>query len=252
MRFTEPTRRAHTGAARLPLSECQGRFPIRGLYSSTGNTTECTQTPILRTFIPTAQHLTRNRRVMAYQGGRNSCGCGAIAQPHPADRQLYSLAMATWTEFAAAAPDMAAAGRELWRRHVLMFMGTVRGDGSPRVHPVVPVLGLGRIFVAIAPRSPKWRDLQRDPRCVLHALPGERDDEFVLRCTADESAQARELVRSAANHLIHDDDRIFELGIEQADHGWWEHVGQPGTYQVRRRWTPASGLTDLATGRSDP
>jgi hypothetical protein len=66
------------------------------------------------------------------------------------------------------------------------------------------------------------------------------------------TAGQRELVRSAADHVIHDDDRIFEFSIEQADHGWWENVGQPGTYQVRRRWTPASGLISLTTGRSGP
>jgi len=160
--------------------------------------------------------------------------------------------MVTWAEFATAVPDVAAAGEELRRRHLLMFLGTVRGDGSPRVHPVAPILGDGRIYVAISSRSPKWRDLEREPRCVLHALPGERDDEFVLRCTADENVLAWELVRSAADHGIHDDDRIFEFSIEQADHGWWENVGQPGTYQVRRRWTPASGLISLTTGRSGP
>jgi hypothetical protein len=159
--------------------------------------------------------------------------------------------MVTWAEFATAAPDMAAAGDELWRRHVLMYLGTVRGDGSPRVHPVVPILSEGSIYVAIAPRSPKWRDLRRDPRCVLHALPGDRDDEFVLRCTAIEASEARDLVRSAARHVIHDDDRIFAFAIEQADHGWWEHVGQPNTHQVRRRWLPGSGVTELATRRRD-
>lgn len=153
--------------------------------------------------------------------------------------------MATWTEFATAAADMAAAGEELRRQHVLMFLGTVRGDGSPRVHPVVPILAGGSIYVAIAGHSPKWRDLKREPRCVLHSLPGARDDEFVLRCVATEKAQARQLVGSAADHVIHDHDRIFEFSIEQADHDWWEHVGQPGTYQVRRRWTPTFGVTDL-------
>jgi hypothetical protein len=58
------------------------------------------------------------------------------------------------------------------------------------------------------------------------------------------------LVRAAAEHVIHDDDRIFDFAIEQADHGWWENVGQPGTYQIRRRWIPESGVTDLATGRT--
>jgi hypothetical protein len=56
-------------------------------------------------------------------------------------------------------------------------------------------------------------------------------------------------VRAAAHHVIHDDDRIFEFSVERVDHGWWEHVGQPGTYPVRRRWTHGSGVIELAVGR---
>jgi hypothetical protein len=127
-----------------------------------------------------------------------------------------------------------------------MFLATVRQDGSPRLHPVAPILADGRLYVAINPRSPKWRDLHRDPRCVLHALPGKRDDELMLRCVADEKQDALARVRAAAKHVIHDDDRIFEYDIKQVDLGWWEHVGQPGTYQVRRRWTPERGVVELA------
>lgn len=168
------------------------------------------------------------------------------------DILAHNRTMTTWAEFVAAAPELAAAGEELWHRQGLMFLATVRRDGSPRIHPVVPILEDGRIFVAIAPRSPKWRDLARDPRCVLHTLPGERDDEFLLRCTASERPEALGEVRRAANHVIHDEDRIFEYDIYQADLGWWENVGQPGTYHVRRRWTPDDGVVQIFTGRGAP
>lgn len=131
-----------------------------------------------------------------------------------------------------------------------MYLATVRSDGSPRLHPVVPVLASGSVFVAIGSWSPKWRDLRREPRCVLHCLPGARDDEFVMRCRAHEAPHALDRVRAAASHLIHDDDQIVEFDIERVDHGWWEHVGQPDTYSVRERWTPSRGVEQLATGRS--
>jgi hypothetical protein len=48
-----------------------------------------------------------------------------------------------------------------------------------------------------------------------------------------------------ASHVIHDDDHIFEFDIEQADFGWWEHVGRPNTYAVSQRWEPgASGASE--------
>jgi hypothetical protein len=43
-----------------------------------------------------------------------------------------------------------------------------------------------------------------------------------------------------ASHVIHDDDHILEFDIERADLGWWEHVGTPNTYAVRRRWQPGA------------
>ena len=146
---------------------------------------------------------------------------------------------------------MAEAGRALWEEHVLMYLATVRPDGSPRVHPVVPVLAEGSVFVAVASWSPKWRDLLAEPRCVVHCLPGHRDDEFVMRCRGREVPGAVDRVRAAAAHTIHDDDRLFELDIQQVDHGWWEHVGRPGTYPVRRRWTPTRGVTKLRAGRNE-
>lgn len=153
--------------------------------------------------------------------------------------------MSDWHQLSLQAPELAAAGRDLWERHGLMYMATVRADGSPRLHPVVPLLAEGGVYVAIAEQSPKWRDLRRESRCVLHSLPGPRDDEFVLRCRAREAPGAMGRVRTAAKHVIHDDDHIFEFDIEVADLGWWEHVGQPGTYSVRMRWTPGAGMRRL-------
>jgi hypothetical protein len=72
----------------------------------------------------------------------------------------------------------------------------IRADGSPRLHPVTPVLAVVEIFAAMARESPKWGDLSRDPRCVLHALPGPRDEEFALRCLGREKPRALGNVRS--------------------------------------------------------
>ena len=132
---------------------------------------------------------------------------------------------------------MAAEARPLWEGG-LLFLATIRRDGSPRLHPITPIVIAGALHVAITERSPKWRDLDRDPRCVLHALPGPRDDELMLRCRARDAERRREEIRKAADHVVRDSDRLFELDIEQLDLGHWEHVGQPGTYPIRHRWTP--------------
>ena len=148
--------------------------------------------------------------------------------------------MVSWSAFADEEPEMAEAGRAIWADHVVMYLATIRPDGSPRVHPVVPVLVDGHVCVAIPQASPKWRDLDRDPRCVLHALPGARDDEFVLRCRAQPAEHLREDMRAAADHRVHDGDRLFAFDLEQVDLGHWEHIGEPDTYSVRYRWVPGS------------
>ncbi len=75
--------------------------------------------------------------------------------------------MSTWHDFAEAAPQLAEfAYRRLHGR--VAYLATVQADGGPRVHPVTPIVGGGRLFLFMEPTSPKGRDLQRDPRYALH------------------------------------------------------------------------------------
>ena len=50
--------------------------------------------------------------------------------------------MLTWSEFAAREPELAASGRSLLYQYGvgLAFLGTVRRDGGPRLHPMCPIM----------------------------------------------------------------------------------------------------------------
>lgn len=146
--------------------------------------------------------------------------------------------MATWQEFADVRPDMADVLLKLFETGPLAYLATIRRDGSPRVHPVSPILAGGRLFVAVNERSPKRLDLARDGRYAMHALPGERDDEFYVtgRARRHTDEATRDLVRQAAGHTIRDSDWLFEFDLERAMTAYLEHVGQPGTYAVRQLW----------------
>jgi hypothetical protein len=146
--------------------------------------------------------------------------------------------MASWGEFAGAEPEMAAAGVALLDKHGLAYLATVRADGAPRVHPVCPFVIDGRLFVATPRTSPKAHDQLRDGRYVLHMLPGENDDEFRIRgrARAVTDEQERAVVRERGPQFLKADDYYFEYDIEEAATASWEHVGQPGTYPVRRSW----------------
>jgi hypothetical protein len=90
--------------------------------------------------------------------------------------------MLTWGRFRRSAPRLATAGRELlYRSGVgLAYLGTVRHDGGPRVHPVSPILVEDGLF-ALVMMSPKLGDLVRDGRYALHSIPADPgEDAFYL------------------------------------------------------------------------
>jgi hypothetical protein len=150
--------------------------------------------------------------------------------------------VATWDQFAKVRPDLAKIGRSLLPPCGIAYLGTARRDGAPRVHPVCPVFGGGHLFVGIGPTSPKQQDLRRDPRCVLHALPGPDDAEFVIRARAIEvsdpgqRAQFHAACREAGVN-VEADGPAFELMIDRIDTTVWENCGRPDTRPIRDRWT---------------
>lgn len=80
-----------------------------------------------------------------------------------------------WSEFAAAAPELAAdiAARIDGSRHSLL--GSLRADGFPRISGVMTVLAGDELAVVTKPGSAMASDLSRDERCSLHSGP--RHDE---------------------------------------------------------------------------
>jgi hypothetical protein len=90
--------------------------------------------------------------------------------------------MLTWGQFERAQPAHAAAGRALlYQVGVgLGYLGTVRRDGAPRVHPVCPILTDTAMYTFLV-ASPKRDDLHRDPRYALHAFPtDDNEDAFYV------------------------------------------------------------------------
>jgi len=128
--------------------------------------------------------------------------------------------MATWAEFAAATPDLAAFGAGRLASAVA-YLATVRPDGGPRVHPFTPIVGLGRLYVYMEPTSPKGHDLRRDSRYALHCGvedTGGGKGEFALtgRATLIEDAALRQQLDGAASYQPKPHYIVFELSIDSA------------------------------------
>ena len=97
------------------------------------------------------------------------------------------IAMARWSDFATAEPEMAKDGRDLFYRVGigLGYLATVRKDGGPRVHPFCPVVAGDGIYGFILNASAKKLDLDRGGRYAVHSFPAEEvDDEFYITGTA--------------------------------------------------------------------
>lgn len=151
-----------------------------------------------------------------------------------------------WSEFTHAEPELAAIGERLLFQFGpgLAFLGSVRGDGGPRMHPVCPVLAAGGLYLFVVPTSPKAADLRRDPRIALHAFPSpHEDEEFYItgRACQIDDATVRASATAAAKHSIRDTDLLFELRLATALHTTWENWATPQTRPHHVVWRALGG-----------
>ncbi len=125
-----------------------------------------------------------------------------------------------WALFAAEAPDLAAFGAERFNGGVA-YLATIRRDGAPRVHPVTPIIGAGRLFIFMEPTSPKGKDLRRDGRYALHSLVTDSADsggEFYVRGRAApvDDPLSRQVAVEGASYTPAERYVLFELAVEGA------------------------------------
>ena len=128
--------------------------------------------------------------------------------------------MARWEQFEAEAPDLAAFGR----RRLLVppaYLATVRATGAPRVHPVTPVIGGGRLFVFMEPTSPKGRDLRERGWYALHnGVPDTHGSGGEFWVSGDAALLTdpsdRHLAAGASSYAHADRYVLFELALHEA------------------------------------
>jgi hypothetical protein len=138
-----------------------------------------------------------------------------------------------WEDFERSALELAAFGRDRLEGR-LVFLATVRSDGSPRVHPVEAWFAAGRMFVRKWPTSPKVRDLQHDPRYALHSLMDNFEGVGREFFVAGRAARVDDpTLIASASVAKHDPEQyvLFEFGVEEAIVTTYEN-DEP----VRRSW----------------
>jgi hypothetical protein len=132
-------------------------------------------------------------------------------------------------------PELAAFGVERLNGKVA-YLGTIRKDGSPRVHPMTPIIGEGHLFVFMEPTSPKGHDLQRDGRYAIHCSVSDTSGtsgEFIVAGQAHliNDPEARALAVRLASYTPADRYILFEFDIESA-----ASTIYPGDQPIRQKW----------------
>ncbi len=143
----------------------------------------------------------------------------------------------SWEELESAAPELARFGRERLHGEVA-YLASVRADRLPRLHPVTPIVGGGRLYLFMEPTSPKGRDLERGSAYALHASV--RDNEgsngeflvlgFGRRC---EDPSTRRHAESVASYEIRPRYVLFELSVVEASATTYTEAGP-----TRAHWKP--------------
>lgn len=145
--------------------------------------------------------------------------------------------MTSWKEFAQQAPEFAAFGADRFRSGVA-YLGTLRADGSPRVHPVTPIVG-EQLFLFMEPTSPKGKDLQRDARYTLHCAVEDSSGgggEFYVRgrATLINDPMIREQAIEASSYVPQERYILFVFTVEFAFMNT-----DPDGKSASRRWQPS-------------
>ena len=127
--------------------------------------------------------------------------------------------MTSWTEFAQQAPALAEFGLGRFQSGVA-YLGTLRADGGPRVHPVTPIIG-EQLFLFMEPTSPKGKDFLRDARYTLHSSVEDSSGgggEFYVRgrATLTDDPLIRAQAVGASSYVPQDHYILFVLTIEFA------------------------------------
>ena len=154
-----------------------------------------------------------------------------------------------WADFAREAPELAHLGRERFQRTGMLFIGSIRRDGSPRVSACEFFLFEGQLYLGMMWQSRKALDLLRDPRCVVHSAVIDKNDpagEFKLRGRAvdvpdpDIVERYCQALHEATQWRPEGPFHLFALDIESAAFIKYQENGD----QLVKQWRPGHAPTE--------
>jgi len=142
----------------------------------------------------------------------------------------------SWQALEEGDKELAEFGRKRFASNNVAYLATIRKDGSPRVHPLTPIIGEGHLFVSMHPNSPKGHDLRRDGRYALHCSVADDsggEGEFLIsgRATLIDDPELTAIANRHASWERSEISILFELSVESALSTIYTRPGIE-----RRRW----------------
>jgi hypothetical protein len=152
--------------------------------------------------------------------------------------------MASWSDFAAAAPELAERVQAALDAHKHKTIATLRKDGSPRISGTETTHRDGELWIGSMWQALKARDLQRDPRFALHSATFDPDDNWPgeaklagLAVEILDEPTVKDLNgEAAANGPSH----LFRLDLTEVS-----HVRVEDEQLVIDVWTAAGGVRQI-------
>ena len=154
--------------------------------------------------------------------------------------------MASWSEFAAAAPTLADRVKTRFDEHKHKTMATIRKDGGPRISGTETQFQDGELFIGSMWQALKALDLRRDPRFAIHSATIDPDapnwSEAKIAGTAHEIVEREEVLQRNGEAANDGESHLFRLDITEASA---VYLNDAKTKLVIEVWTPEKGVRTI-------
>ncbi len=153
--------------------------------------------------------------------------------------------MPSWSEFEAAAPELAARVRERLDAHTHKTLATLRRDGSPRISGTETELIDGELYLGSMWQARKAHDLQRDTRFALHSGSDDPPDwtgDAKVAGVAEEITDPARVAEINGGKAPPGPSHLFRLDVREAS---VVRLNEQRDGLVIDVWTPDGGVRSL-------
>jgi hypothetical protein len=153
--------------------------------------------------------------------------------------------MPSWSEFEAAAPELAGRVRERLDAHTHKTLATIRRDGSPRISGTETAFRDGELWIGSMWQARKAHDLQRDPRFALHSgsdEPSEWKGDAKLSGIAEEITDPERVAAVNGDSAPSGPSHLFRLDLREVSTVALDETRKALEIQV---WTPERGVRTI-------